>query len=219
MWWKKGATLVLASAALVEESWAQVVTITEYPSTCTAIYTSGSSSVTVVQSTVMVSPTPWSDAAANSGEPFVLQLESSSSSKGKRQNQAVYIAANGNTTLDATQAALYTINGGQMSLQNGGPISTDGMGFMVLSVAASTGSITQTISVQSGQLNWANSAFNNSLATFYKVPAGQIDNAETLVYFNGPTDPTWGRIAFAAAPGTLRMTMSTIWDDCANMYL
>ncbi|QIX00741.1 hypothetical protein AMS68_006258 [Peltaster fructicola] len=183
----------------------QIYTITEYPSTCSAIYTSGTQSVTVVQSTVTttVSPTPFGDAAANSGTPFVLQVGQAAVGNTRRQASTTWLMPNGNTTTDGTLAAQFYINNGQLRLVTGGYYSTSpGVTSQPFAASTKLSSINSTFTVFTGQLHWDNQAFTaDGGALFYETPAGAVTNAQVIVSFlsDGSTTPaSWSPVRLTA---------------------
>lgn len=198
MLWRSVAALSLASAALVDEVLSQVVTITEHASVCSAVYTTGSRSVTVVQSTVMVEPLPWTDPAANSGTPFVLQVQGDAQ---QAQVQA-WLTANGNTTTDSTQATQYKITDGELSTVGGATFSTSpNTAYQPLAVMSLLGSITTTFIVKGGVMEWTNTDFEDGTASFYKSPASLANNAQVIARFSGAVDPSWSPVVLKAMPG------------------
>ncbi|KAK3630809.1 hypothetical protein LTR56_017226 [Elasticomyces elasticus] len=207
MYWRRAAALSIASLGLVDSAYGSLVTITEYASACSAVYTTGSRSVTIVQPTVTVEPQPWSDAAANSGTAFVLEVSPSGISSGstKRQSSSIaYLMANGNTTTDGTLATHYKITKGQLTGVSGGFISTSAnVANQPFGLSAGVNGISTTFAVKSGSLGWANATFTGGAASFFKVPASRIDNAQVIVRFGGNIDPSWSSVVLMAMPLTV----------------
>ncbi|KAG9830402.1 carbohydrate-binding module family 43 protein, partial [Aureobasidium melanogenum] len=148
---------------------------------CSATYTSGTST-TVIQSTVTVQPTPWTDTAANDGAPFVIRLQQVDVSGYPDQDTAPYwLTVNGNTTTNSSVAAVYTINEGRLAILNGSHVATN---FNVVDQAFGVTDydlpINTTFSVNDRMLNWTNPFFTNGTAQFYKLPPGLLDNALIL---------------------------------------
>lgn len=201
MLWRGAAALSLAAATLLEGAYGVLVTITEYPSTCSAVYTSGSRTVTVVHSTVTVQPQPWSDAAANSGTPFVIEVSAPGASKKRQAATTAWLMANGNTTTDGSKAARWTINDSQLSA-NGLFVSTSsGIPYEPFAVANTLEAISRTFAVQGGIFYWNNSAFDGNTAQFYKTPGGDLDNVQVVARFSGPIDLSWEALTLRAEPG------------------
>lgn len=200
MFWHGAAALSLATASLFGEASSQVVTITEYASVCSAVYTMGSQSVIVVSSTVVVQPQQWNDQAANSGTPFVLQVVTGSGSSRKRQApSATWIMANGNTTMDSTKAAHYQISQGQLSDGNGHYVSmSSGVAYEPFALSSTTGSTL--FFVQDSVLYWADQAFTDGGAMFFEVP-DILSNAEIVARFTSAADPSWTQVTLKALPG------------------
>ncbi|KAI7707330.1 hypothetical protein KC353_g11699 [Hortaea werneckii] len=198
-WCGAAAALMLATPALGD-----VVTITEYPSVCSAVYTAGSRSVTVVQSTVTVQPQPWTDEGANTGMPFVIEVdwEGLGSYKKRQAAQIAYLMANGNTTTDGSKAARWQIRDGQLSSGDLFVSTSPGIQHKPFAVASTIEAISRTFAVQNSMFYWNNSAFDGNTAEFYKWPAGVFDNAQVIARFSGPIDPDWTRIVLSAAPVT-----------------
>ncbi|KAK5729630.1 hypothetical protein LTR17_011817 [Elasticomyces elasticus] len=207
MYWRGAAALSIASLGLVDSAYGSLVTITEYASACSAVYTTGSRSVTIVQPTVTVEPQTWSDAAANSGTAFVLEVSPSGISSGstKRQSSSIaYLMANGNTTTDGTLAAHYMITKGQLTGVSGGSISTSAnVANQPFALSAGVNGISTTFAVKSESLGWANATFTGGAASFFKVPASRTDNAQVIVRFGGNIDPSWSSVVLMAMPLTV----------------
>ncbi|KAK5690427.1 hypothetical protein LTR97_012295 [Elasticomyces elasticus] len=206
MYWRGAAALSIASLGWVHSAYGSLVTITEYASACSAVYTTGSRSVTIVQPTVTVEPQPWSDAAANAGTAFVLEVSPSGISSGstKRQSSSIaYLMANGNTTTDGTLATHYKITKGQLTGVSGGFISTSAnVANQPFALSAGVNGISTTFAVKSGSLGWANATFAGGAASFFKVPASRTDNAQVIVRFGGNIDPSWSSVVLMAMPLT-----------------
>lgn len=182
---------------------AQTITLTTHVSACSATYTSGTST-TVIQSTVTVQPTPWTDAAANGGAPFVIRLQQVDVSGYPDQDTAPYwLTANGNTTTNSSLAAVYTINEGRLATLNGSHVATN---FNVVDQAFSTTDydlpINTTFSVNNRMLNWTNPLFSNGTAQFYKLPPGLLENALILAKFLGPMEAqrSWSPVILYVEP-------------------
>ncbi|EMD00271.1 hypothetical protein BAUCODRAFT_372041 [Baudoinia panamericana UAMH 10762] len=198
MYWRDAVATSLASASLLAAVHGQVVTVTEYASMCSAVYRT-------VHPTATVQPVPWTDADANSGLPFVLQITGSSYSRTKRQTPgATWLMANGNTTADSTMAQQYRISNSQLQGVNGGYMSTlpytENEPFALASMPAA---ISTTFSVQGGVLYWNNSDFNNfqgGSAEFYKNPSTTLVNAQIIAWFSGSYGAEWERVALMAMP-------------------
>ncbi|KAI5198570.1 hypothetical protein E4T39_06658 [Aureobasidium subglaciale] len=182
---------------------AQTITLTTHVSACSATYTSGTST-TVIQSTVTVEPTPWTDVAANGGAPFVIRLQQVDVSGYPDQDTAPYwLTANGNTTTNSSLAVVYTINAGRLNTQNGSHIATN---FNVVDQAFGITDynlpINTTFSVRNRILNWTNPLFTNGTAQFYKLPPGLLDNALILAKFLGPMEAqrSWSPVILYVEP-------------------
>lgn len=201
-WSGAAAALMLAAPAFGD-----VVTITEYPSVCSAVYTTGSRSVTVVQSTVTVQPQPWTDEGANAGLPFVIEVdwEDLGSYKKRQEAQIAYLLANGNTTTNGSKAARWQIRDGQLSSGDQFVSTSPGIQHESFAVASTIEAISRTFAVQNSIFYWNNSAFDGNTAEFYKWPAGVFDNAQVVARFSGPIDPDWARIVLSAAPGKIKL--------------
>ncbi|KAG9576380.1 hypothetical protein KCU86_g14421, partial [Aureobasidium melanogenum] len=182
---------------------AQTITLTTHVSACSATYTSGTST-TVIQSIVTVQPTPWTDAAANGGAPFVIRLQQVDVSGYLDQDTASYwLTANGNTTTNSSVAAVYTINEGRLAILNGSHVATN---FNVVDQAFGVTDydlpINTTFSVNDRMLNWTNPLFTNGTAQFYKLPPGLLDNALILAKFLGPMEAqrSWSPVILYVEP-------------------
>ncbi|RMY90444.1 hypothetical protein D0861_03683 [Hortaea werneckii] len=194
----------VAALMLAAPAFGDVVTITQYPSVCSAVYTTGSRSVTVVQSTVTVQPEAWTDEGANAGLPFVIEVdwEGLGSYKKRQEAQIAYLMANGNTTTDSSKAARWQIRDGQLSSGDQFVSTSPGIQHESFAVASTIEAISRTFAVQNSIFYWNNSAFDGNTAEFYKWPAGVFDNAQVVARFSGPIDPDWARVVLSAAPVT-----------------
>ncbi|KAH0346587.1 hypothetical protein KCU81_g3870, partial [Aureobasidium melanogenum] len=159
-----------------------------------------------IQSTVTVQPTPWTDAAANGGAPFVIRLQQVDTSGYPDQDTAPYwLTANGNTTTNQSVAAVYTINEGRLAILNGSHVATN---FNVVDQAFGVTDydlpINTTFTVNNGMLNWTNPLFTNGTAQFYKLPPGLLDNALILAKFLGPMEAqrSWSPVILYVEPVT-----------------
>ncbi|TKA24245.1 hypothetical protein B0A50_06009 [Salinomyces thailandicus] len=110
--------------------------------------------------------------------------------------------ANGNTTIDGSKAALWTINDGQLSSGNLYVTTSYGTAHEPFAVANTIGTISTTFAVQNGIFYWNNSAFDGNTTQFYKVPGGLVDNAQVVARFSGPIDPSWAVLTLSAVPAT-----------------
>ena len=192
----------MASLAFTVFADAQVVTITEYASVCSAVYTTGSQSVTVVQSTVTVQPQPWNDGAANGGAPFVVALQYgvvAAAIKRQAGQATSYLMADGSTTTNETTATRYQIFNDQLSSVSGFLLSTTNSTLHEpFAVSSVTGAISTTFTIQNSVLSWVNSAFSGGAAQFFIVSNGHVE-----ARFNGTIDSSWRSITFIAVPGTI----------------
>lgn len=186
---------VFAMVFFASFSTSQTVTVTRTRSNSSCYPTTPTLSTTTVPVTVVVLPTPSRDAAFNRGEPFVIsiQVPVGPTFIHKRQEmRSIYIMANGNTTTNASMAAEFRIVDSRLYV-NGIKMSVaPGVRSMPFAVDSNPGSINTSFSVNSGGLNWTDSAFTNSTAQFYKVPPEEVDNALLLVQFIGEPDPELG---------------------------
>ena len=199
MYWRGAAAFVLGASNIARAA-AQVITITQYPSTCSAIYTSGTRSVTVVQSTVTVSPVPWNDNSANTGTAFVLQALPDNT--GSTPGAPRWILPNGYLTTDGSQAAQYVIRNGQLTLQSGGSILTyEGIPFATFASSTTVGNLNTTFRIENGQLVWSNPAFTDGQAVLYQTQDSRQNSPRIVAIFYG-TAPNgdYIRIRLVARP-------------------
>ena len=195
----------LSVSLLFTSGYAQTITITEHVSACSATYTSHKPTTTV-QSTVMVMPSAMSDAAINNGLPFVINLQQEDTSGWPMRAPAIpyWLMENGNTTTNASMAAQYYLNNGQLMTVSGKYASTDvGVTSQAFRVSNQVLPINTTFSCTDGMLNWTNAEFSNGTAQFYKLPPGLLDNALILAKFLGPMQPerSWSPIVLRPEPG------------------
>ena len=196
------AGVLWATAAICSTALAQVITITEYASACSAIYTSGTTSVTIVQPTVTVQPIPFDDAAVNSGTPFALQLPPTGSGT-KRKRAVEYIGYQGYLTDDASIAADYTITNGQLSIsdRDGTPLrymsTYTGASSEPFQLPATAGNINTTFVAQSGVLYWKSPSFHGGSATFNL----DYDNSRIYIGFDGTSQGDWIAVNLQPIPG------------------
>lgn len=190
---------------------AQLITITTHVSACAASYSS--ISTTTVASKVTVQPTPWTDAIANDGTPFVIRLQQVDLSGYPTQLTTPYwLMANGNTTTDASSATIYRIVDSQLMTYNESYISTGfGVVDQTFAISPGLGSIATRFSVNSHMLNWTNMQFSNGTAQFYKLPPGLLDNAQILAKFLGSMEPqrNWSPVILYVDPGESLMNRSS----------
>lgn len=183
---------------------AQIITVTTHISACSATYPLAST--TTVPTTVTLQPTPWTDAMANSGTPFIIRVEQTDSSGYPDESTTPYwLMENGNTTTNASIATVYRISSGELTTYNGSYISTDyGVLNEPFAVSQSLEPISTTFSVSNYTLYWNNTEFSNGTAQFYKLPAGLLDNAQILAKFIGSMEParSWSPVVLLVDPGT-----------------
>jgi len=202
MFVRNAAALVLTVGLLSKDALAELITITQYASTCSAIYTSGTRSttivqsatatrsVTVVQSTTTVVPVPYDDAAWNGGTPFVLEIQPDAGTDplARRADLAgrSWVSLDGSTSTNPSEAGQYYIRGGQLLSVNGSYVSTNlNVESEVFSVEDSPGSISTTFTFKDGVLNWTSPRFTGGRARFCKSPVSLVDNAQVLCQFLG----------------------------------
>ncbi|THW37138.1 hypothetical protein D6D21_08400 [Aureobasidium pullulans] len=182
---------------------AETITLTTHVSACSATYTSGTST-TVIESTVTVQPTPWTDVAANGGAPFVIRLEQVDASGYPDQDPAPYwLTYNGNTTTNSSLAAVYFITEGRLSTQNGSHVATNiNVVDQAFGITDYPLPINTTFSVRNRMLNWTYPLFTNGTAQFYKLPPGLLDNALILAKFLGPMEAqrSWSPVILYVEP-------------------
>lgn len=190
------AALALAVTIAPYEVLSQVVTITERPSACSAIYTTGSSSVTVVQSTVTVAPIPFSDAVVNAGAPFVIEVQVGTAARRRQASNSTYINANGRTTTNASEAVAYRILNGTLQSVAGEYISADAEADNALfALSAVAKDISTTFFSRDLKIGWNNTAFAGGACEFFTTAAE--DGAFDIVsYFRGVVDASWSAVTF-----------------------
>lgn len=178
----------------------QVITITERPSACSAIYTSGSSSVTVVHSTVTVAPIPFTDALVNGGTPFVIEVQPGTAVRRRQSERSMYINADGRTTTNGSEAVVYRILNGTLQSIAGGYVSTDASADSALfAISAVAKAISSSFFSRNLHIGWNNTAFDGGACDFYTTPAddGSLD---IIAYFRGVVDASWLACTFAIQP-------------------
>ncbi|GIZ37886.1 hypothetical protein CKM354_000131600 [Cercospora kikuchii] len=212
-----GALLALPALAL-----AQVSTITVYPSSCRATYTtvftytgtsSGTRISTTVQSTVTVVPTPFTDDTINSGTPFLVEVQPASyARKNRRQAQPArsFLDINGYLTSEASEAVQYVINNGQLLVSSGGQgqVTAEATDLSVPFAASTTlRTIRATFYSGSLTLGWNNTAFESGAAQFYQTREGS--RTRIVVRLNGAADPSWTAVNFNLQPTSNAVQSST----------
>lgn len=202
MFVRNAAALFLTVGLLSKDALAELITITQYASTCSAIYTSGTRSttivqsatatrsVTVVQSTTTVVPVPYDDAAWNGGTPFVLEIQPDAGTDplARRADLAgrSWVSLDGSTSTNPSKAGQYYIRGGQLMSVNGSYVSTNlNVESQPFSFKISPGSISTTFTFKDGVLNWTSPRFTGGRARFCKSPVSLVDNAQVLCQFLG----------------------------------
>ncbi|KXT14759.1 hypothetical protein AC579_7809 [Pseudocercospora musae] len=205
------AAFGLAIAALPFGVLSELVTVTEYPSACSAIYTSKSGSSTLMVSTVTVSPTPFSDASINSGATFAVEIQPMGQAAKKRQAESrTYLNAGGYTTTDPSQAVQYSINDGVLSATTGGSVTADQNDTSVpFAVSTTLKSIRTRFFSQNLTLGWNDTAFEGGAAEFYMTPAFN-GSQQVFAYLKGAHVANWMPVSFALRPaGGLVIESST----------
>ncbi|WPA97887.1 uncharacterized protein RHO25_002498 [Cercospora beticola] len=212
-----GALLALPALAL-----AQVSTITVYPSSCRATYTtvytytgtsSGTRISTTVQSTVTVVPTPFTDDTINQGTPFLVEIQPASyARKNRRQAQPArsFLDINGYLTSEASEAVQYVINNGQLLVSSGGQgqVTAETTDLSVPFAASTTlKTIRTTFYSGSLRLGWNNTAFESGAAEFYQTQEGS--RTRIVVRLNGAVDPSWTAVNFNLQPTANAVQSST----------
>ncbi|KAF7196141.1 hypothetical protein HII31_02542, partial [Pseudocercospora fuligena] len=205
------AAFGLAAAAVPFGVLSELVTVTEYPSACSAIYTSKSGSSTVIVSTVTVSPTPFSDASINNGATFAVEIQPMGQAAKKRQAESrTYLNAGGYTTTDPSQAVQYSIDDGVLSATTGGSVTADQNDTSIpFAISTTLKSIRTRFFSQNLTLNWNNTAFEGGAAEFYMTPAFN-GSQQVFAYLKGVQVANWMPVPFALRPaGGLVIESST----------
>ncbi|KAI5361748.1 putative chitin-binding, type 1, Endochitinase-like superfamily [Septoria linicola] len=210
-----------AFVALPAIALAQVITVTAYPDSCKATYTtavtytatsSGSRTSTVVQSTVTVVPTPFTDSSINEGTPFAIEIQPAGYSKNKRQAQGsrTFLDIDGYLTSDASEAVQYVINNGQIRISGGqGQVTADETDLSVPFAASTVLKSSRTTFYSANlQLGWNNSAFDGGAAEFFQVQNGS--STRIVVHLNGVHDASWIAVDFALKPTSELAESSTV---------
>jgi hypothetical protein len=112
-----------------------------------------------------------------------------------------WITANGYTTTNYSQAAIFQISDGQLY--------TDGLlestwpnvpnEIFAAQPADSIGPIRTTFSSQNGTLVWSNPNFQYGYAVWYVSPPNQADGAMIIAWFFGSVGSDWASIPMSAA--------------------
>lgn len=203
MLWRKAAHLASIIALTFQQTSAKLITITQYPTSCKAIYTSGSRSVTIIQSTTVVTPEPWTDSDANGGEPFVLEVQSSGGPQRRAADDTMLVRPDGTLTTYMDAAAQYMIDeDGKLTSVDGGYISAeDTARHQIFALSPTLGSISTEFTVKDGVLTWTNSDFSNGAAQFYEIGVEGSENANrVLVRFSDRINSDWKPILLLARP-------------------
>jgi hypothetical protein len=191
MFVRKVAALFLTFGSLSKDTVAELITITQYASTCSAIYTTGTRSVTTIQSTTTVVSVPHNDAAWNGGSPFVLEIDADTASDPLPRRVDLtgrfWVTLNGSTSTDPSFAGQYYIRGGQLMSINGSYVSTNlNVQSQPFSISSTPGSISTSFTFKDGVLNWTSPRFIDGRAKFCKLPVSLVDDAQVLCQFLGP---------------------------------
>jgi hypothetical protein len=204
MYGRCATVLFFGCAFLSRRASSSLITITEHVSACSAVYTRGSSSITVVQSTVTLEPTQWTDADANSGTPFVLQVSTSSVTRKRQPPGSAWLTSEGRTTLDGSKATHYQIINGQLRSIEGDYISVyNGVANAPFELYDEVLPISTAFAVTQGVLGWENAEFQNGTANFYETPANVVDGAYVYAMFRDPHQlgSDWAPLTLMALPG------------------
>ncbi|KAH7036440.1 hypothetical protein B0J12DRAFT_765478 [Macrophomina phaseolina] len=194
-----GTSLLAGLGLLSSVGQARIVTVYETATTCfpetSALGTA--STATAARSASTSSSTVFNDANIAAGKPFLLEvLRVDGSGLSRRQqpaSQASWLMENGNTTTDASRAAVCSIDSNGRLHVNSYIMSVDnGVASAPFAANAGTYNINTTFSTINTKLYWNSSAFSNGTAQFYKLPVGLLDNAEVLGKYHGPPEPNRG---------------------------
>jgi hypothetical protein len=194
MFVRDAAALLFTVSSLSRHAFAEVITVTQYASTCSAIYTTGTRSITIVQSTTTVVPVAYDDAAWNGGTPFVLEIEPDTPTDPLARRQSLagrsWVSLDGNTTTDPLSAGQYYIRSGQLLSVNGSSVSTDlNVEKEPFSIKPTRGAISTYFTFAEGVLNWTSPLFTGGRVKFCKQPVNLVDDAQVLAQFSGPEAP------------------------------
>jgi len=109
--------------------------------------------------------------------------------------------ANGYTTTDYSQAAIFQISDGE--LYAGGLLESTWPNVPNETFAAqpadSIGPIMMTFYSQNGMLVWSNPNFQYGYAGWYVSPPSQVEGATVIAWFFGPVGSDWAPISMSAA--------------------
>ncbi len=203
MYWRRATALLLTIAAS-DGAIAKLITITEHVSACSAVYTSASRSVTVVRSTVTVSPVAWTENNANSGTPFVLEVQDLSPvpKKKRKVEPKFWVMANGDATTDGSKAAHYVIKDGKLTTVHGGWISAfPGIKIQLFAMSNHVEPIQKSFVVKNYILNWKNIEFSGGEARFYRNGLHVIAVFKTIPIPNYTPIQLSARAVSDATPG------------------
>lgn len=213
------AAFGLAIAITLPGVLSQVVTITQRPSACSAIYTTGLSSVTVVQSTVTVAPVPFSDTLVNGGTPFVIEIQPDTAARRRQTESSTYIDSNGRTTTNASEAALYKIINGTLQGIAGGYVSADvSSGSISFALSDFVKAISTTFFSRDLGIGWNNTAFDGGSANFYTTAAGD-GTLDVISLLKGVADPSWLAVKFAAKAVTGLLLDPSVSTSVSTYYI
>ncbi|GAB7337165.1 hypothetical protein MBLNU457_g2554t3 [Dothideomycetes sp. NU457] len=146
-------------------------TVTNAPSVSVSVSQTSSPSTYATRSTISATTTPALDT-------FMLMLTMPNRSH-KRQSGTQYLGSNGTQTNDCTQAPIYTISNGSLSVTSGGQSyiysATTGVAYEPFIASTVPGDITTTFQMSSsGTLSWFNNAFYNGQASFCQISNGTV---------------------------------------------
>lgn len=202
--------LLVSLGLLVSGSYAKTTTVYETDTNC---FLAGSSTLATgtwsTSKTVQTASTPtstvWSDANIAAGEPFLLEIQRVNAAgldrRQQLESQASWLLENGNTTTNASKAAVCSIDGdGRLHINSYFMSVNDGVPSAPFAANQGPFAINTRFFTSNTMLNWTNSAFSNGTAQFYKLPAGLLDNAQILGKYVGPPEPSraWSPIVFWA---------------------
>lgn len=178
---------------------AKIITVYETATTCypgTPILGATSAS-SAARSASTPSSMVWNDANIAAGEPFLLEVQrvdgSALTARQQPVSQASWLMENGNTTTDASRAAVCSIDrDGHLHLDSYFMSVNDGVASAPFAANAGTYNINTVFSTMNTKLYWNNTAFSNGTAQFYKLPIGLLDNAQILGKYYGSPEPNRG---------------------------
>lgn len=183
---------------LISHTTAQVITLTEYPSACSATYGNPPETITkTTTSIVTITPIP-TGTELEDGNPFVIRIDQPGFPYLLGLSAPSYLAVNGASVSSRTDAAKFELaNGTLILLQTGGLVGTlesfntslfPSVPAGYSPISKRVAAITTTFAVVNTTLTWNNTAFANGSASWYMSNSTTDGTSRVYARFGGQAE-------------------------------